>query len=249
MADLEKIAYAKIFIDKMANGINPIDDSQIPENDLINNVRISRCLFFVSSVLGDIGDNGGIQKPKKKRKDLFKLSEDSISNFPLSDTPLPVSQISAYFNEHIDVETMKKFPVTAITNWLLQHGYLTELEKGNGRHYKMPTEKGVQIGITTEQRFGQNGSYIAILYGIEAQKLILENLLNIIESFNEQKQQDKEYQNQGQLWSKEEEGMLVSMFKDGLTVAEMSKTLQRTPTGIRARLKYLGLISNRNEAL
>ncbi len=249
MTDLEKIAYAKMFINKMANGINPIDDSQIPESDLVNNVKISRCLFFVSSVLEDICANGGIQKSKKKKKDLFKLSEDAISNFPLSDVPLQISQISSHFNERIDVEIMKKFPIAAITNWLLQRGYLAEFEKGNGRHYKIPTEKGAQIGITTEQRFGQNGSYIAILYGIEAQKLILENLVNIIESFNEQKQQDKEYKNQGQAWSKEEEEMLVNMFKDGLTVTEISKALERTPTGIRARLKRLSLINNRNEAL
>ena len=31
MTELEKIAYAKSFIDKLANGVNPIDDSAIPD--------------------------------------------------------------------------------------------------------------------------------------------------------------------------------------------------------------------------
>ena len=34
MTELEKIEYAKSFIDKLANGINPIDDTMIPENDM-----------------------------------------------------------------------------------------------------------------------------------------------------------------------------------------------------------------------
>ena len=45
MTELEKIAYAKMFIDKLANGINPLDDSKIPDGDIVNNVRLSRCFF------------------------------------------------------------------------------------------------------------------------------------------------------------------------------------------------------------
>ena len=30
MTELEKITYAKSFIDKLANGINPLDDTPIP---------------------------------------------------------------------------------------------------------------------------------------------------------------------------------------------------------------------------
>ena len=39
MTELEKIEYAKSFIDKLANGVNPIDDSLIPDDDVVNNVR------------------------------------------------------------------------------------------------------------------------------------------------------------------------------------------------------------------
>ena len=48
MTELEKIAYAKSFIDKLANGINPLDDTPIPEGDIVNHVRLSRCFFYVS---------------------------------------------------------------------------------------------------------------------------------------------------------------------------------------------------------
>ena len=43
MTELEKIERAKMYMDKLANGINPIDDTMAPDDDLINNVRLSRC--------------------------------------------------------------------------------------------------------------------------------------------------------------------------------------------------------------
>ena len=51
MTEIEKIEYAKSFIDKLANGINPLDDTPIPEDDIVNNVRLSRCFFYVSTIL------------------------------------------------------------------------------------------------------------------------------------------------------------------------------------------------------
>ena len=54
MTELEKIEYTKMFIDKLANGINPLDDTPIPENDIANNVRLSRCFFYVSDILRQI---------------------------------------------------------------------------------------------------------------------------------------------------------------------------------------------------
>ena len=51
MTELEKIQRAKMYIDKMANGINPITDEQTVDDDTLNNVRVSRCLFYVSDIL------------------------------------------------------------------------------------------------------------------------------------------------------------------------------------------------------
>ena len=69
MTELEKIEYAKSFIDKLANGINPLDDSPIPDNDIANNVRLSRCFFYVSDILRQVIENGGVQPAKVGNKE------------------------------------------------------------------------------------------------------------------------------------------------------------------------------------
>lgn len=57
MTDLENMEHAKMYVDKIANGINPLTDEAIREDDFINNVRMARSLFYVSGVLGRVIDN------------------------------------------------------------------------------------------------------------------------------------------------------------------------------------------------
>ena len=68
MTELEKIARAKLYMEKLANGINPLNDQSIPEEELINNVRLSRCFFFVADVLRQVVENGGTKPVKRAEK-------------------------------------------------------------------------------------------------------------------------------------------------------------------------------------
>ena len=54
MIDEEKIVTAKVWIEKLANGINPLNDELVKEDDIINNVHRSRCLFYVTELLDEI---------------------------------------------------------------------------------------------------------------------------------------------------------------------------------------------------
>lgn len=48
MQDDNKTLIAKDWMQKLANGINPLDGTMIPDGDIVNNVHISRCLFYVA---------------------------------------------------------------------------------------------------------------------------------------------------------------------------------------------------------
>ena len=67
MTDLEIMQHAKEYLDKLARGIDPLTGREVPEGEIINNVRISRCLFYVSDVLRQVIENGGVicAPPKK----------------------------------------------------------------------------------------------------------------------------------------------------------------------------------------
>lgn len=66
---------AKKYTEKLANGVNPLDGTDIPEDDIVNNERISRCLFYVSDILRQLIEDGKVtdniyrrEKRKRKRK-------------------------------------------------------------------------------------------------------------------------------------------------------------------------------------
>ena len=81
MTELEKIAYAKSYIEKLANGINPLTNQEVPDSDIINNVKISRCLFYVSDLLRQVVENKGISQSKNKSSKVpFQLDYESREN-------------------------------------------------------------------------------------------------------------------------------------------------------------------------
>ena len=175
MTELEKIEYAKSFIDKLANGINPLDDTIIKEDDIVNNVRLSRCFFYVSDILRQVIENGGVNK-KKSGILCFELSTEKLAKFPYSNSPITISEIAKRLNSLINDESMRKISHRDLTNWLLSIGMLFEHSSLDGKTSKRPTEQGSNIGISTEVRTGQIGEYTVVVYNKEAQTFIVDNL-------------------------------------------------------------------------
>ena len=253
MTELEKIAYAKSFIDKLANGVNPIDDSTIPGSDIVNNVRLSRCFFYVSDILRQVIENGGIipapiVKEKKPKKQPYFLSPEQAQQFEYSNIPIPASEI---FKRIIAVgpqEGVKKFPKRNLTKWLLSLGLIEEITLPLGSKMKKPTSSGEEIGILLEERQGQYGSYYVMLYNLDAQHFILDNIEAVLAFDNDNGTDSADVENQGRPWSDEHNEMLIDLFKKGVSCSEIAITLKRTETGIRARLKRLGLIDQRSNA-
>ena len=49
--ELDTMKHAKEYIDKLANGIDPFTGKPIPDDDIVNNVKLSRCFFYISGIL------------------------------------------------------------------------------------------------------------------------------------------------------------------------------------------------------
>lgn len=180
MTDLEVMQRAKMYVDKLANGTNPLDDTALSENDIVNNVRISRCLFYVSDVLRQVIENGGTVNKKKTPKEDFSISFEDIQKFSFSDTPIPISEIAKRINELTENENMKKLTYKHLTEWLVSIEMLYVETKPDGKTTKRPTDGGGKLGITTEIRHGMQGDYTVVLYNLSAQHFIIDNIEAVI---------------------------------------------------------------------
>jgi hypothetical protein len=180
MNELQKINRAKIYLENLANGVNPLTDQPVGENDIVNNVRISRCLFYVSDILGKIVENKGKFKVDKADRAPFSITAEQAAQFELSRNPISVSEITKRFNALIDPLACKELKLGVITNWLLQAGLLNEITVNNKKR-RHPTTQGAAIGISVEERVSQMGTpYEAVLYDIGAQRFIVDNIEAII---------------------------------------------------------------------
>ena len=236
MTELETIARAKMYIDKLANGINPLDDTAVAENDIVNNVRISRCLFFVSDTLRRVLENGGVGVASRVKKNKFKITAEELEKFAFSDRPITISEITKRINDIADTENSKKLSHNTITSWLSEIGMLKEMINTAGKKRKRPTAEGAELGIFVEERMGQNGIYHVVVYNKSAQKFIVDNIPSVVENRSNKTIEE----NQGLPWTDEQEQQLVEMFKQNASINEIASALNRSDGGIRARLKKLG---------
>lgn len=187
MTELELMQHAQNYINSLANGINPLDNSQLPDSDIVNNVRISRCLFYVSGVLQKVIDNDGkIVNTKNKLKKLpFTITDEQLKNIQISKYPISLSEIVENVNQTIDLNIYKKLTYSKVADWLITQGLL-ETQTVNGKSKKVITEKSNSIGMSLINKHGQYGIYTVIVYNTDAQQFVVSSLPEIIYFINNQ---------------------------------------------------------------
>ena len=169
----EKLKTAQDWVRKLANGINPLTGNAVKEDDIVNNVHISRCLFYVADILGEYSARKN--KPSSSRNIPFSISALQVEKYNY----VEAISISAFSREieNLLPENMKGVSYKSMIQWLMQEDLLYETEPDDkDRTYKVATEKGKGIGIYTEERDRANGHFLVTLYNREAQKYLLEHL-------------------------------------------------------------------------
>lgn len=175
MTNLEKIAYAKTFIDKLAMGIDPTDDTAIPDGDVLTKPRLSKCFNFVSDVLSKIIDNPNLVS------EIYKSPEWVVTPQVISSIECSYTRVSlGTFAKRIDaaLASTRKFTANEINNWLAYKGFI---ERNVVLRCKNPTEEGLRIGLKLDAVTKDNGKIKHYLRcDISAQKFIRDNLEEII---------------------------------------------------------------------
>ncbi len=188
MTELEKMERARMYLRKLINGVNPLDDTLLPESDIVNNERISRCLQYITEVLGQVIENGGTE-PQIKPREKFSITNEQLAQYQLSEIPLQITEVTSRINALIDPNKMRQLSANTITTWLVSEELLYVHTHPSGKTSKYPTENGQRFGISTEQRNGMRGDYTAVLYNSYAQRYILAHLQEILEKQNEKRLQ------------------------------------------------------------
>ena len=75
---------------------------------------------------------------------------------------------------------------------------------------------------------------------------VVRALYTVLNCLDEKKPKKKTPANAGKPWSKEDEDLLIALYRSGASKKDICNTLQRTATGVAARLVHLGVLENRD---
>ena len=183
MTELETLKRAKMYMDKLAQGIDPITDTEIEGDSCLNNVRLARCFFYISGVLDRLIARGGVESKPKKMD--FSITAEQLAGISVSSVPLRITEFVNLIYRAADDPRMKKPSTTAITNWLLAKGFMEQVTGPDGKMQRLPTPAGRSLGISADRRQGQYGEYTAVYYNSDAQRFLLDNIDAIFEEKQE----------------------------------------------------------------
>lgn len=180
IVDLEKLDIALTYIDRIANGNNPVNNAPADDSDVLNNPNLIRCMFFIKEILQEVKRNNGVIGGKSTKRGKAEFPFEVLKDFKYQEDTA-ISKIVAQINQLINEDLYKKIMVKSIIQWLVSNEYLSEVRDGEtGKVTKTPTKKGMQLGIRAENRNFNGREYQAIIYNRQAQEYLVENLESIM---------------------------------------------------------------------
>ena len=252
MTEMDILKHAKGYLDRLAEGVDPLTGELVPADDVVRKERIIKCLTYVSGVLGQLISRGELEAlpaQKQPRLPAFAISGEALAQIPISEAPVTITEFGKAVNAQIDQEHVDKLKTASLLAFLDRHGFLEMRPLPSGRSTRRPTQIGQQLGIGLEERQGPDGAYTATVYSGKAQHFLLKHMDEIVEintaKYNETVDTGAL---QGTAWTREQDAQLRDLHQRGFSLAEIARTMQRSTSGIQARMKRLGLIhSKENE--
>ena len=153
----------------------------MPDGDIVNNVRLSRCFFYVSDILRQVIENGGLVSKSKRKRMAFSISEEELVNYEYSDEPISITNVVKRINNLINQNEIKGLSYKVVSKWLKTIGMLEDSNGKYGNARTCPTKAGEELGITIERRIGNRGEYFATYYNRNAQEFIINHVQSIID--------------------------------------------------------------------
>ncbi len=184
--DLKRLEIAIQYIRRMSAGRNPVTNRPAPENEVLNNINVNRCLKFIDEVLTDVHKSGGTVGllPPKERTPKHLASEIFPYEILKQYRYVQDQQISYFLKqlgEYLPEDQKLPIAATAITTWLRENGYLEKRAVNDtGKENSVPTKKGEALGLYGESAGIYPNEYYRVFYNENAQRFIIDNFRRIL---------------------------------------------------------------------
>lgn len=171
MTEQETIQRAVMYLERLSEGVNPLNGEVIPEGEVLREPRISRCLKYAAEKLALTNEAEKKYSPKG-----FFILDVQLEALEPSKRSLTTTQLVDKINRVTEENEAAKFQVKWVLDWLVEQGLLGERDSG-----RYTTEAGKLLGITVEEYVNPSNQFLAypICFTCEAQMFIFDHLREI----------------------------------------------------------------------
>ncbi|MCR5110809.1 MAG: hypothetical protein K6B38_07850 [Ruminococcus sp.] len=177
--EINKLQWAKMFMDYLANGVDPVSNTDA-DAETLHNEEIRSCFRYISEILArDIYET----ESNIRKGNVFYITDEQFAELKTYSYNCKVSELAIEINRVTVENNTKKFSATWINDWLESEGYLCKSDLRS----RITTDKGKQLGITSEYRKRDNGNeYYINFFTEQAQRFIYDHIRAIIAYRHEQ---------------------------------------------------------------
>ncbi len=143
--DLKKLETAIIYVQRIADGYDPVDNRPAEEESVLNSPDVVRCMFFIKDVLEAVRRNDGLIGKAKGKAPKEHFPYEVLNEFCYRED-LSITYLLAQIHLPLEGRNIKKISLQTVTRWLKIAGYLTEeFSQEVGKIATVPTEKGKNL--------------------------------------------------------------------------------------------------------
>lgn len=176
-----KLEIAIKYVERIADGCNPVNNVPLENDDILNNPNIIRCMYFIKEVLEEVRNNDGIVAGKTKKEPALPFPIEILDKFSYAEDK-SITHVLNQIYEPIADMNVKKVSVTKVTAALKEEGYLLdELNIETRKTRKVPSEKGRELGIYTVEREYNGRLYESVTYNQNAQEYVVRLIKKLAE--------------------------------------------------------------------
>lgn len=178
--DLEKLEVAMKYIDRMADGKNPVKNLPVENDSILNNPNVIRCMYFIKEVLTAVKDSNGMIGEKVAKPSKSPFPYECLSSFQyIEDTS--ITHFLAQLKSLSPDPNVRGIATKTVTSWLKSKGYLIDvMDKYTGKPHSEVTDAGLDFGLYMEERTSTRGDYLMIMYSQKAQEYLVANMEKIV---------------------------------------------------------------------
>lgn len=198
MLDINKLRNAYKVINQLSQNKNPFAEEELTI-EIVQSAELQAALRDAAEVIAVYGkimnlvsQSTNFSVAGKSQKKDFSVTPEEIAQLKPAEMPLLITAIVKNINESVPAivnGTMRKLTAPGLGLWLMSMGYLQMADNGKN---KVASEKGVALGIVTEQRESQYSSegYYVNYYPQTVQQFIFDNLPAVAEFLAKEKEEN-----------------------------------------------------------